>query len=743
MDTEVIRVSINENEKIIELLKRMLDIKNRENKDVECEFDGKLLTTSNSNSIQELVVNNSNIIFEEFEKDRNSLLETSEMQKVIEMFDDRGVDEFDTKEEADLIEKQENEFDYKVKQLENLDFSQSINVYNWLNSLIQYVNNADLYIPLDREDYKYGSTANYIVKKLEDKGYTSQTNPVNNLDDYYRRLISYQLDDLTKYRFFAYDYADEIRENIETKEDDNLSELIILQTQKQLVLRNLTIVEDYEKGLFNSKKEESESFEVRKEKLQEKIQELQLTVDNDSDKIDINSEFLNAEDKLKSLAMRTGKEQTKAMNFYDAASGVPFTNNIIPALEQAAQLSDDDELKQPLIDALLKMDARYSSFKDDKDAQLVQDTLERLGIKPLTSSANTVEDEIMSLKNEIEALDKEQNARIERQKPIKEKLNAQLRDIDKKIEHETFKNKLAHIAEEGPISVDLERRLDKKDQWMELNTALALNKLNEQEAVLENKTEKITADNVEFEEDSFVPKEDSLTIPHPIKSIKKASITLIEKVRSIEFNKVVKNALDWIKEHKKNAAVVATGLMLGAGLLLNSELSNVEAQAIDNSIIESTQDNLQQDQDEIDSSLNNVQVSDTTTNVSTPINDLSTNEDSIQPVVSEQTDAKISQEVFQDVLYGILDGDKVYASANDAANNTNALSTNESHRNNSWSHAETGAFYDSNADVLTREEAEQKIAAGEQVVVRYDNNGIPIGYAVGQLSNDDASGLSR
>ena len=45
METEVIRISVSEDKDIMELLSRMYEIKNKENKDVECEYKGKIVTT--------------------------------------------------------------------------------------------------------------------------------------------------------------------------------------------------------------------------------------------------------------------------------------------------------------------------------------------------------------------------------------------------------------------------------------------------------------------------------------------------------------------------------------------------------------------------------------------------------------------------------------------------------------------------------------------------------------------------
>ena len=93
---------------------------------------------------------------------------------------------------------------------------------------------------------------------------------------------------------------------------------------------------------------------------------------------------------------------------------------------------------------------------------------------------------------------------------------------------------------------------------MELNTAKSLNRISSENEIP-------------------VVQQDSMSIPHPIKAIKKASLSLIEKVNSLDFNKVKRNVLNWIVEHKKIALAVAVGLMVvsGYGLKSNFDDSNV------------------------------------------------------------------------------------------------------------------------------------------------------------------------
>lgn len=754
MDAEVIRITINNDEKIISLLKRMLEIKTTENKEVECELDGQILTTQDCNNIQDMVVKNNKAIFEEFEKERKTLIQTPEMQQAIERFKVRGKkydgSEANPEEIAHDIYEKTNSFEMKLSELDTLNFSSSIEVYNWLNSIVEYINNYDLTLPIGISRMDYNNISNYIVKKLEEKGYTAENNVVSNLDDYYRRLISYQISDLDNYRFFAYDYADKLNnENKLTFQDNNVDEeettlLMQLEEQKKKVLKKLSVVDEYEKGMFNKNREKTLSFEERKNNIQARISELEILA-SESTMTNINDEFLKANERLKSIATRTGKDQLAAMRFYEAAAGVPFPNNIIPALEKAAELSDNDEIKQPLIDALTKMNVRYSKLQDEQDAALIKETMAKLGIAPYNPNS-TMDKEIVELRKEIEKIEIEEKRRIEIEKPVREKLNNELQQIELQIEQEknktkaeveteetqiveqeeiSFEDKLASLAEEGPLFVDTERRLNKEDQWLNANNASNLGKMDNLGNNEVNKTVEATEQETVMEEvDDFIVKEDSLTIPHPIKAIKKASIKLIEKVRNIEFSNKIKAALDWIKEHKKVGLAVATSLMVGGFTLLGAQLNNAQ-ESMNNHVDAATymESNIEENKEE----------------------EVVVNNNEIQPTATEEkTEAELAQDAIDEALNKVLEGDRVYTNAIDAINNENGKTTSERQRENSWTNSEAGAFYDENAKVLNRDEAEEKIAAGEQVVVRYDNNGVPIGYvSVGQQLNNDNSGLSK
>lgn len=206
MDSEVIKISRNEEEKIIALLDRMLILKEQNNKEVEASIDnGQILTTTSFNSLEEGMIVYHTLIFQELENARKNILNNSEMSPIIETFNNRGnIDESSPFYEPLTQENIEDiHINSKMEINKVIDFTDAKDVYSWLNELKNYVNNPQVTLLLDNSSMDYVS---YLIRKLEENGYSDSVTDVNNLDDYYRKLISYQLRDLKTYGFFAYEY---------------------------------------------------------------------------------------------------------------------------------------------------------------------------------------------------------------------------------------------------------------------------------------------------------------------------------------------------------------------------------------------------------------------------------------------------------------------------------------------------------------------------------------------------------
>lgn len=693
MEAEVIRISISENKEIMEILSRMYELKNRENKDVECEYNGEILTTKECNTFEDILIKNNNVIFGYLEKEKESLLQNEEMQKVIEDFKSRGKkydgSDVEPRKIATDIWENTKKFDKKIDEFEKIDFTNSSVVYEWLNSIIEFVNNHDLYLApgLDKSEYK--TMTNYIVKKLEEKGYTNQINPVNNLDDYYRRLISYQLDDLTKYGFFAYDYASDIKtEKIVTEKsnEDNLNTLSIEPSTLEELIAEKDKIEQEIKGCNNlisgtvrrnSEKKfvKSITFEDEKANILKQIEELEKNIEAKIDKPQIIVDARNAVNRVKALENSNTNlsidEQNVLKSFYNTEI-FPNNNEFINTLELAMKLPEESLVRESVIDAIIKLSTRYNLNKDVEEKEELAVAFEKLGIKNL----NNKDSEIESLKQKYKSIENEEEK-------IKKIVGPQL--------------------------------ATRKDRLNQINSQMV-------EEISET-----------YEDDLPMVGEDSMKIPHPIKSIKKASIKLIEKVRGIEFNKKIKQALDFIKEkinsHKK---VIASVLIIGGIAMLGGRLNDAN-EVVNNNV---SNDTKTESMDQIDDNITPQQ------DIEAPVDKPIIEE---KPVVEEtKTDAQLMNEAIEQTIDGILNGDDVYSNKYNALNEENGLSTSTSQKENSWANAEASVFYGESAEVLNRDQAEKAIAEGKEVVARFDNNGIPIGYAVvGNSSNIDASGISK
>lgn len=794
METEVIRISISENKEIMEILSRMYEIKNIENKDVECEYSGEILTTKECDTFGDLLIKNNNAVFGYLEREKENLLQTSEMKKVIEDFKSRGKkydgSELEPRKMAADIWENTKKFDIKMEELETLDFTNPTMVYEWLNSIIEFVNNHDLHLApgLDKSEYK--TSTNYIVKKLEEKGYTNQIKPVNNFDDYYRRLISYQLDDLTKYGFFAYDYANDLKNNNIISEnrterdasipDPKLDSITIqLPTLEELIAEKNKIEQEI-KGCNNlisgtvrrnneKKFVKSISFEEEKENILKQIQEKE-SISNTSrdDEQKIIEEARNAVNNVKTIAYNNNNlsmdEQNVLKSFYNTEI-FPKNNEFINTLELAMKLPEESSIRESVIDAIIKLSTRYNLNKDLEEKEELAVAFEKLGIKNLNNNNSEIE----SLKQHYKSIEVEEGKvkkivepQLATRKDKLNQINKQIEEIKKKEkigtidvkrtsqknnENADFIAKLEQIASEGPVFVDLETRLDKTDQWMDKNTAIKFGKLDSSHKdIIKSTTAEIVKNEeisnpvevrertTSLEEDLPIVTEDSLAVPHPIKNIKKASIKLIEKVRGMEFNKKVKQALDFIKEkissHKK---VVASALIIGGIVMLGGMLNN--SHEVSNNNV--SNDTKTESMDQIDDTITPPQQE-----IETPIDKPIIEE---KPVIEEtKTDTQLMNEAIEETINGILNGDDVYSNKYNALNEENGFSISTSQKENSWTNAEASVFYGESAEVLNRDQAEEVIANGGEVVARFDNNGVPIGYAVvGDSSNIDASGISK
>lgn len=578
--------------------------------------------------------------------------------------------------------------------------------------------------------------------------------------------------------------------------DENLIE------EQNKLQQQLAIIESYENGTLNryqsrtDDRVHSEPFNLRIEKINEQIKELEDSLENSADQSDKDAigEFTQARLKLEAISFST-EQESKAIQVYYIATAFPDVENIIKALETACALPDSSKMKEPLIDTIVKLSARYASQKDEEEKQAIQDAISRLNIQTVDNKNVAIQNQIDDLKSQLVAIENQRQLRINEMKPIKQSIQEKLAQLTitpsqkvdstdnefdlvpeeekKNVREQEFNqylDKLTDIANEGPIFND-RSKIRPQDDWMEINTAKALNRYDNLEhdniQVSDNVSANVNTEaNIPQEtvidhsenhsEDYFdLPvTEDSLKLPHPIKAIKKASANLISKIYNIDFKKYknafvekIKSALNVMKQNKVATTVglLAAGIMIASSLGKDTTLSNsvtntpnIESEKF----IARGDDHTGTDSMENSDNLTDQYI---TSDQSVDQTEVSTGSSSIENEMSED---ELFQQNLQQTLNQILDGKtKVYISADRAAQDVNGQLPSASQLENSWQNATPGAYYNvENGAIhqMSEQEAKDYWQDGGQVVVSMNHNGTPIGYTtMEQEVGNPTSGITK
>ena len=572
--------------------------------------------------------------------------------------------------------------------------------------------------------------------------------------------------------------------------DENLIE------EQNKLQQQLTIIESYENGTLNryqSRNDDrvnSEPFDLRIEKINEQIKELEDSLENSSDQSDKDAigEFTQARLRLEAISFST-EQESKAIQVYYIATAFPDVENIIKALETACALPDSSKMKEPLIDTIVKLSARYASQKDEEEKQAIQDAISRLNIQTVDNKNVAIQNQIDDLKSQLVAIENQRQLRINEMKPIKQSIQEKLAQLTitpsqkvdstdnefdlvpeeekKNVREQEFNqylDKLTDIANEGPIFND-RSKIQPQDDWMEINTAKALNRYDNLEhdniQVSDNVSANVNTEAnipqetvIDHSEDHFdLPvTEDSLKLPHPIKAIKKASANLISKIYNIDFKKYKNAFVEKIKSDLEKclnpestvgllAAVIMIASSLGKDTTLSSSVTNtpnIESEKFiargDNHIGTDSMENSDNLTDQYITSDQSVDQA-----------EVSTESSSIENEMSED---ELFQQDFQQTLNQILDGKtKVYISADRAAQDVNGQLPSASQLENSWQNATPGAYYNvENGAIhqMSEQEAKDYWQDGGQVVVSMNHNGTPIGYTTMEQEVDNpTSGITK
>ena len=644
METNVTVISALENEKAIDLIQRMLEMKSETQKEIKCVLGGCEFTTEGSNTLEEMLVHNSTSIFQNFESSREELLNTPEMQQVIGSFQNGGRGKrFETataedKKIASRNFEREAEFRKKRQELETLDYSNASSVLSWLNSIAEYINDHDLHLPVSNEFAEYSTISNYIVKKLEEKGYhTVENSPIENMNDYYKKLISYYLDDLDKYQFFAYQYA--MNSNEEKKEMQQVAEVSYhteienielelqeIQKRKRNVRGNFNRIVGIEKGLIDEKGNKLESFDSRKSKIAEQIKQLEEEREkrNEQFKQSSNSvvepqpvtqtpepasmNFSNAsvsdqEFRFLSsmMAMNQMKQpennvksenQQKEENTVSSQPQNPFSNpesqqqlqfsNSFMALKEKEHFENMDRinkeienLKQQSIALENVQSTLIMSFKPKKDS--LKRTYESLKLKE-----QELNEKLAQLKQgTTTTLEEQENENIQPSQPEESDLpELPVPGSVQKDSNQEYYQRLEEVAQEGNIFQD-----ESKNRTFKTQVA------NEEEVENSSHLENIPVPEEEIElPDLPTPSKDSFHIAHVIQFIKKASNHLIAKVRSKKAVQSQNEVLRKLKQYKVAATALLATSVIGVGI--GAIASNIGSEYINNDLPQVTAEDI-------------------------------------------------------------------------------------------------------------------------------------------------------
>ena len=277
-------------------------------------------------------------------------------------------------------------------------------------------------------------------------------------------------------------------------------------------------------------------------------------------------------------------------------------------------------------------------------------------------------------------------------------------------EYQEYANKLEQIASEGRIFTD-EARVNEENNWMESKTAQSLGALDNS--------------------DNYLNNEDSLAKPHIIKSVKKASQKLIEKIRNTKFSEKVSIALNYLKKAK--LAVVTGAIIIAAGVASLGASKNINGTLENNTAV------IQEYESD-----NNTDLNSPTDNIIDQENETEfTNDDANQMQESEATDIDFNTQL-QNQINEILNGQTgVYTSSDRAISGTDMKMPTSNQIENSWIMAEPSVFYDAEGNKISEADAIEKVENGEQIAARMDNDRGTAGYINVGASNENTSGFTR
>jgi len=429
------------------------------------------------------------------------------------------------------------------------------------------------------------------------------------------------------------------------------------------------------------------------------------------------NKYTEVHNKLEAIALspregnQTTPEELVAMQSYKQARNLHDTASIINAIENANKLPETSDIKEALIEAITALNANYLSEKTEEEKEQLNNIFK---VEEITTE-NEIDKKIAELKEKYMELLKEEEAANKKYTPLIEEKNNEILLIQQ--EMKKYKNNTENEPTESmPIEEQTELTV------MPMNTMVDLpeqpyepenTEIEEENQIIPTEEENQIIPTVE---EDIPPVKEPFNVPRIIKSVKQAGNNLLEKINNFDFKGKKDKALEYMKKHAVATLIGASALIVAGTTMLGTAIENSK------------------DKENNDDAINN--------NNPTIESEIETPVETETKEVKEETSVITEEEKFeaeiQATVNNIMNGEQVHSNIYDANADTNSINTTESQRENSWANAEATTFYSDENELLSREQAEQVIANGGEVVARFDNNNIPIGYAqVGQQVNED------
>lgn len=690
---------------LIPLLLDMITNKQANNKDVKADYKGNIISTENCNSMTELVNKYQDLINKDHKAEINNLLKNREVEKAVVLFNIPRGNYYNGTEEQEqtklsAIRDKNNAYAKIIEDAKQVDFSNQKTAYNWLNTVVPYINthalnlNLGLNVSLDSAD-------KYLLEFMESKGYnTDLTNP-NNYETYEKYQITKKLNELKEYRFFISDYPNLAKEdlNLNSSKTNAMAEISYLDAKVARGTKGLGLI--------------AEDLAHVKVKAKAELARLENNIKSVDERLAVKGDS-------------TFKEQAKtedeiiANKAYMLASVTFAVSDIEKAVSAINELPESSLIKAGLMEATYNLFNHKDAGKNANDPDMVA----RNGLFDQVDALNKEKDDI------ILRLNKKQSEIIEAMTFVNAKIS--------KLRVEN--NLMDYLKEKEPAKANTSAKVEEanKEEVVELNIETP----NEETAdKIEENIE--TNEVVPAYEFSLDDEEYDFSLPDannsirefvPIKSFKKISKELYDKINLPKVKEVIKKAITKLRENKK-AALVYAGF--AAAIVIAATAGNAHNngdQAVDTTVAVETSVDNNEETTEVGNKNNVVEEERLATN---------TNDAEITSVNAEEAEYTISlDEAAKDTLDQVLDGkEDVYTSLEDAASETNSVSP-ESLYMPSWSNATGGDYYvekDGTMNKLSQDEAQDYYQNGENLIQSVENDGTVIGYVNIDNSNSEKS----